>query len=115
MTKIIKNIQTNFDVSKSYKEKYNNNNSYLFIFYLQYDDLQVRLAAPYQLQPKPEASDLGFGKYFTDHMLKINYFKQLGGWQKPEIIPFEYLSIHPAAKALHYAIQVRRKTHKTSI
>lgn len=75
-------------------------------FSFKYDDLQVRLAAPYQLQPKPEASDLGFGKYFTDHMLKINYFKQLGGWQKPEIIPFEYLSIHPAAKALHYAIQL---------
>lgn len=73
---------------------------------LQYEDLQVKLAAPYQLQPKPEAQDLGFGKYFTDHMLKVNYQKQLGGWQKPEIIPMENLSIHPAAKALHYAIQV---------
>ncbi|XP_047023134.1 branched-chain-amino-acid aminotransferase, cytosolic [Helicoverpa zea] len=71
-----------------------------------HEDLQVRLAAPYQLNPKPEASDLGFGKFFTDHMLKINYFKQLGGWQKPEIMPFENLSIHPAAKALHYAIQL---------
>ncbi|CAH1635130.1 unnamed protein product [Spodoptera littoralis] len=71
-----------------------------------HEDLQVRLAAPYQLNPKPEATDLGFGKFFTDHMLKINYFKQLGGWQKPEIMPFENLSIHPAAKALHYAIQL---------
>ncbi|XP_028156304.1 branched-chain-amino-acid aminotransferase, cytosolic [Ostrinia nubilalis] len=70
------------------------------------DDLQVRLAAPYQLQPKPEAADLGFGKFFTDHMLKVPYQKQLGGWQKPEIMPFENLSIHPAAKALHYAIQL---------
>lgn len=74
---------------------------------LQFEDLQVRLAAPYQLQPKPEASDLGFGRYFTDHMLRIEYHRQLGGWQKPEIMPFENLSIHPAAKALHYAIQVR--------
>lgn len=81
-----------------------------FNILLQYDDLQVRLAAPYQLQVKPDASDLGFGKYFTDHMLKINYQKQLGGWQKPEITPFENLSIHPAAKALHYAIQVSSKT-----
>lgn len=71
-----------------------------------HEDLQVRLAAPYQLNPKPEVTDLGFGKFFTDHMLKINYFKQLGGWQKPEIMPFENLSIHPAAKALHYAIQL---------
>lgn len=75
-------------------------------FVFQHEDLQVRLAAPYQLNPKPEVTDLGFGKFFTDHMLKINYFKQLGGWQKPEIMPFENLSIHPAAKALHYAIQV---------
>ncbi|XP_013138592.1 PREDICTED: branched-chain-amino-acid aminotransferase, cytosolic [Papilio polytes] len=71
-----------------------------------HDDLQVTLAAPYQLQRKPDAPDLGFGKYFTDHMLKIQYQKQLGGWQKPEITPFEPLSIHPAAKALHYAIQL---------
>ncbi|CAB3224983.1 unnamed protein product [Arctia plantaginis] len=70
------------------------------------EDLQVRLAAPYQLIPKPETVELGFGKYFTDHMMKINYHKQLGGWQKPEITPFENLSIHPAAKALHYAIQL---------
>ncbi|KAM3968095.1 branched chain amino acid transaminase [Aphomia sociella] len=71
-----------------------------------YDDLQVTLAAPYQLQPKPDVVDLGFGKYFTDHMLKIQYHKELGGWQKPEITPFENLSIHPAAKALHYAVQL---------
>lgn len=66
----------------------------------------MRLAAPYQLTPKPEAKDLGFGRYFSDHMLKVQYYKALGGWQKPEIMPFENLSIHPAAKALHYAIQV---------
>ncbi|VVC94868.1 unnamed protein product [Leptidea sinapis] len=71
-----------------------------------FDDLQVTLAAPYQLQKKPEAIDLGFGKYFTDHMMKINYHRELGGWQKPEISPFEHLSLHPAAKALHYAVQL---------
>ncbi|KAG7305414.1 hypothetical protein JYU34_009483 [Plutella xylostella] len=71
-----------------------------------FEDLQVKLAAPYQLQPKPEAQDLGFGKFFTDHMLKVHYHQHLGGWQKPEIIPLENLSIHPAAKALHYAIQL---------
>ncbi|KAG5863031.1 hypothetical protein JTB14_013702 [Gonioctena quinquepunctata] len=38
-------------------------------------------------------------------MLKIYYHKQLGGWQKPTIIPFQNLSIHPAARVLHYAVQ----------
>lgn len=71
----------------------------------------MRLAAPYQLNPKPEVQDLGFGKFFTDHLLKISFDKQLGGWQKPEITPFENLSIHPAAKALHYAIQVRKQLY----
>ncbi|XP_077294097.1 branched chain amino acid transaminase [Arctopsyche grandis] len=71
-----------------------------------FTDLHTKLAAPYQLQPKPDNSDLQFGKYFTDHMLKIFFYKQLGGWQTPEIIPFENLVLHPAAKVLHYAIEL---------
>lgn len=69
--------------------------------------LAVRLATPQQLQPKPDNDEeLGFGKFFTDHMLKIYYHKSLGGWQKPEITPLENLVMHPAAKVLHYAVEV---------
>ncbi|XP_073830614.1 branched chain amino acid transaminase [Musca autumnalis] len=69
--------------------------------------LSVRLATPQQLQPKPDNDeDLGFGKLFTDHMLKIYYHKSLGGWQKPEITPLENLVMHPAAKVLHYAVEL---------
>uniref|UniRef100_T1PBX0 Branched-chain-amino-acid aminotransferase n=2 Tax=Musca domestica TaxID=7370 RepID=T1PBX0_MUSDO len=69
--------------------------------------LSVRLAMPQQLQPKPDIDDeLGFGKLFTDHMLKIYYHKSLGGWQKPEITPLENLVMHPAAKVLHYAVEL---------
>uniref|UniRef100_A0ABD2W856 Branched-chain-amino-acid aminotransferase n=1 Tax=Trichogramma kaykai TaxID=54128 RepID=A0ABD2W856_9HYME len=71
-----------------------------------YADLSVRLAAPHQLQAKPNVSDLAFGKYFTDHMLKIFYYESLGGWQAPEITPFENLVLHPAAKVLHYAVEL---------
>lgn len=70
-------------------------------------DLSVRLAAPNQLHAKPDADDLVFGKHFTDHMLKIQYHRRLGGWQKPEITPMENLVIHPAAKVFHYALEVR--------
>lgn len=70
------------------------------------NDLYVRLAAPHQLQPKPDADALTFGKSFTDHMLKVFWHKSLGGWQKPEITPMENLVIHPAAKVLHYAVEV---------
>lgn len=71
-----------------------------------YSDLSVRLAAPHQLSPKPDGDDLGFGKYFTDHMLKIAYHRRLGGWQKPEITPMENLNLHPAAKVFHYAVEL---------
>lgn len=47
-----------------------------------------------------------FGTIFTDHMLKISYDKHAGGWQKPYITPMEHLSLHPAAKVLHYATEV---------
>lgn len=74
---------------------------------LQFVDLSVRLAAPHELQHKPNVKELLFGKYFTDHMLKVAYFEALGGWQMPEITPLENLVLHPAAKVLHYAVEVR--------
>ncbi|XP_048511464.1 branched-chain-amino-acid aminotransferase, cytosolic isoform X2 [Athalia rosae] len=39
-------------------------------------------------------------------MLKIFYYEALGGWQTPEICPFENLVLHPAAKVLHYAVEL---------
>jgi branched-chain amino acid aminotransferase len=71
------------------------------------NQLSVRLATPQQLQPKPDGDiELGFGKLFTDHMLKIYYHRALGGWQRPEITPLENLVMHPAAKVLHYAVEL---------
>ncbi|KAL3276599.1 hypothetical protein HHI36_011971 [Cryptolaemus montrouzieri] len=69
-------------------------------------DLTTKLAEPDQLRLKPDVSDLKFGHIFTDHMLKIFYHQRLDGWQKPVIIPFENISLHPAAKVLHYAIEL---------
>lgn len=68
--------------------------------------MEVTLAGPELLRPKPDVGDIQFGKYFTDHMLKIYYHKALGGWQKPHIIPFENISLHPAAKVFHYAVEL---------
>lgn len=68
----------------------------------------MRLASPERLQAKPDVSVLQFGKFFTDHMLKIEYHTSAGGWQQPCITPLEYLSLHPAAKVLHYATEVSR-------
>lgn len=89
------------------------------VIYLQYADLSVRLAGPDQLNPKPDVNKLSFGKYFTDHMLKIHYYEGMNGWQAPEIMPFENIVLHPAAKVLHYAVEVQyfifRILHKAGL
>lgn len=77
-----------------------------FFKFQQSSDISVRLASPERLQAKPDVSALQFGKFFTDHMLKIEYHLSAGGWQQPCITPLEYLSLHPAAKVLHYATEV---------
>lgn len=46
-------------------------------------------------------------------MLKISYDKHAGGWQKPYITPMEHLHLHPAAKVLHYATEVKKKSKFT--
>jgi len=65
-------------------------------------NLQVEFASPSNLRSKPPASDLGFGKHFTDHMLKVKWTSE-EGWGAPKIGPLENFQMHPAAKVLHYA------------
>ena len=50
---------------------------------------------------KPDSSKLGFGKYFTDHMLVMDY--EDGAWKEPEIVPYAPFAIAPATNILHYA------------
>ena len=50
---------------------------------------------------KPDFSNLGFGKYFTDHMLLMEY--KDGAWGEIEIRPFEPFAMSPASNILHYA------------
>jgi hypothetical protein len=41
-----------------------------------------------------------FGKQFTPHMLQIQYTNKQ--WSAPKIVPYQNLSISPAASGLHY-------------
>ena len=54
---------------------------------------------------KPDASTLGFGKIFTDHMFLMDYTPEKG-WYDARIVPFGNLSIHPAATVLHYGSEI---------
>ncbi|MEB3103527.1 branched-chain amino acid aminotransferase [Ferviditalea candida] len=50
---------------------------------------------------KPAADRLGFGKYYTDHMFIMDYDEEQG-WHRPRIIPYQPISLDPAAKVFHY-------------
>lgn len=54
---------------------------------------------------KPDESALGFGKYYTDHMLIIDYTAGIG-WHDARIVPFGNLALHPAAVVLHYGMEI---------
>jgi branched-chain amino acid aminotransferase len=58
----------------------------------------VRTSSP---RPKPDDDQLGFGKYFADHMLLFEY-EAATGWAEPRIVPYGPLSLDPAASVLHY-------------
>lgn len=44
--------------------------------------------------------NIPFGKYFTDHMLEVDYID--GQWRQPEIKPYQPLLLSPSVAALHY-------------
>ncbi len=53
-----------------------------------------------QKKTKPDYTKLGFGKYFTDHMLVMDY--QDGKWQEMQIMPYDNFAVDPSTNVLHY-------------
>jgi len=53
----------------------------------------------------PKESELGFGTCFTNHMFVMDY-EEGRGWYNARIVPFENVSIHPAATVLHYGAEI---------
>jgi branched-chain amino acid aminotransferase len=48
---------------------------------------------------------LGFGRYFADHMVLLNYQPEKG-WHHPRIVPYGPISLEPATAVLQYCQQV---------
>ncbi len=67
--------------------------------------MQIKITKATTLKQKPDESKLGFGKIFTDHMLIVDYSRE-EGWHNAQIVPFGYLSIHPASTVLHYGSEI---------
>ncbi|OBG97971.1 branched-chain amino acid aminotransferase [Mycobacterium sp. E3251] len=47
----------------------------------------------------------GFGKYFTDHMVSIDYDEERG-WHNARVIPYGPIELDPSAIVLHYAQEI---------
>lgn len=54
---------------------------------------------------KPNASELVFGRDFTDHMFVMDYTEAFG-WHQARIIPYQELKINPASMIFHYGQSV---------
>ena len=67
-----------------------------------------------QLKVRPNEDNLGFGKYFADHMFTMDY--EVGkGWHNAKIIPYGPIVMDPGSMVLHYAQEVFEgmKAYKT--
>lgn len=50
---------------------------------------------------RPQAGLLGFGKYYTDHMFRMEY-ESSKGWHSPRIVPYQPITLDPSSKVFHY-------------
>ena len=67
--------------------------------------MEIRVEKAKTLKDKPDFKNLGFGKYFTDHMFIMDWSSEKG-WHDARIVPFGYLPIHPASTVLHYGAEI---------
>lgn len=66
-------------------------------------DIKIELTTNKKV--KPVSDQLGFGKFFTDHMF-ISDYQEGKDWHNSRIIPYQTLSLDPAAKVFHYGQSV---------
>ena len=64
--------------------------------------LNIKYELAKELKAKPDWNNLGFGKYFTDHMFIMDYDEGMG-WHDARIVPYQNLSLDPACMVFHYA------------
>ncbi len=67
--------------------------------------MQIRIEETKEPKIIPKDSELGFGKYFSDHMFVMDY-EEGKGWYDARIVPFGYISLHPASTVLHYGAEI---------
>lgn len=62
---------------------------------------EIKVTQSTRLKLIPAVEELGFGKYYTDHMLVMDYSPEQG-WRNGQIIPHEQFELWPETAVLHY-------------
>ncbi len=67
--------------------------------------LDIKITKTQNPKVKPDENELGFGRYFTDHMFVMDFNKK-DGWHDARIVPFDNITLHPACTVFHYGSEV---------
>ncbi|MBQ9948165.1 MAG: branched chain amino acid aminotransferase, partial [Oscillospiraceae bacterium] len=68
--------------------------------------MNIRIEKTTAPKAKPiDESALGFGKIFTDHMFIMEYDTGMG-WHDARIVPYQEISLSPAAMVFHYGQEI---------
>lgn len=63
--------------------------------------LDIRIERTKEPKDKPNVTNLGFGKHFTDHMFIMDY-NPTDGWNQARIVPYQPLELNPSSLVFHY-------------
>jgi branched-chain amino acid aminotransferase len=63
--------------------------------------MKIRLERSNHPRPATNSAELGFGRYFSDHMFVMDYAPEQE-WHDARIVPYGALNIEPANLTLHY-------------
>ena len=64
--------------------------------------MDIKFEKRAELKQKPDEKNLGFGKYYTDHMFMMDY-DEGQGWHDACIVPYGPIPMEPTCVTLHYA------------
>ena len=66
-------------------------------------ELSIQRVPEAQRKPiPPDATQLGFGRYFSDHMFLFDFSPE-NGWHDPRIVPHQPLALDPGRRCFHAA------------
>ena len=67
--------------------------------------MEIKIVKTENPKTMPPENELGFGKFFSDHMFVMDY-EEGRGWYDARIVPFGNISLHPASTVLHYGAEI---------